>query len=178
MAACACGCGGEVTRGKRFVRGHHRLGMTLERPCNTKETASPETVRRREEKRAWYREHRDEQLAYGIKWRAENKDKQRANYQRRKHSYRERELLAKYGINAAQFDAMRDAQGGVCLICSEPFTKMPHVDHCHATGEVRGLLCSDCNIGLGRFKDRPDRLEAAASYLRQHAQKLTITRTG
>lgn len=176
---CQCGCGSEANQGKRYVWGHHRLGKTLERAKALKEDATPETIRRREEKRQWYQANRESILAYGRRWRDENKDKQRANYQRRKSAYRARAIKSEYGIDVSQFDAMRESQNGACAICLEPFTKMPHVDHCHSTGKVRALLCPDCNIGLGRFKDNPSRLEAAAAYLRQHAlQKLTLTRTG
>jgi protein-arginine kinase activator protein McsA len=55
------------------------------------------------------------------------------------------------------------AQGGRCLICQEE-TKL-HVDHCHETKKVRGLLCRECNTGLGKFKERVDLLERAIHYL-------------
>lgn len=51
---------------------------------------------------------------------------------------------------------------GVCTICGEPGDQ---VDHCHETGQVRGLLCVNCNTGLGKFKDDPDLLEFARIYL-------------
>lgn len=120
---------------------------------------------------ARYAANREEILAKGRKWRAENKDKAQSNYRRRKGAYRNRRLVKEYGITSDQFSAMRDAQNGACAICEEKFSKVPHIDHCHATGKVRSLLCGGCNMGLGRFKDDPCRLEAAASYLRQHAKK-------
>jgi hypothetical protein len=85
-------------------------------------------------------------------------------------------LKQEYGITLEQFEAMRDAQGGCCAICEEPFSKTPHVDHCHATGNVRALLCGGCNTGLGRFRDNPEHMEAAARYVRAHRTRLELVK--
>lgn len=53
--------------------------------------------------------------------------------------------------------------GGMCAICRE--RPAEHVDHDHETGEVRGVLCFTCNVGLGNFRDRPDLLDKAVHYL-------------
>lgn len=77
-----------------------------------------------------------------------------------------------YNLPAAEYEAMLEVQQNRCAICrTEDWGGkhgVPHVDHCHETRKVRGLLCDACNAGLGRFKDRPDVLEAAAAYLRRH----------
>jgi hypothetical protein len=78
---------------------------------------------------------------------------------------RDRRLRYAYGITLADERAMREDQGNACAICAID-TKL-HVDHDHGNGQVRGLLCSNCNNGLGRFKDRPEVLEMAAAYLRR-----------
>lgn len=86
---------------------------------------------------------------------------------------RERALIRKYGISVAERDAMSLAQNGRCKICDgEPDGrwKKLHVDHCHKTGKVRGLLCSKCNSGIGYFRDNPVTLTAAIAYLKGHAQ--------
>jgi hypothetical protein len=86
---------------------------------------------------------------------------------------RDNHLKRKYGINTAQYVAMKAAQGGVCAICGtdDPGRKGEfHVDHCHATGVVRGLLCITCNQALGLLYDSPDLMEAAAAYVRKHAK--------
>lgn len=64
------------------------------------------------------------------------------------------------------------AQDGLCAICGNPqipgegsSTKQLHVDHDHQTGKVRGLLCNQCNPGLGYFQDDISRLIAAVKYL-------------
>ena len=59
---------------------------------------------------------------------------------------------------------MRERQKNVCGICKTP-GKPLCVDHCHATGKVRGLLCRDCNLGLGNYKDNPVFTRAATAYL-------------
>ncbi|MFE5866619.1 endonuclease VII domain-containing protein [Streptomyces virginiae] len=55
------------------------------------------------------------------------------------------------------------AQGGLCCLCLR--APAVHVDHCHKTGRVRGVLCFNCNVGLGLLKESPDRIRRAAEYL-------------
>jgi hypothetical protein len=76
-------------------------------------------------------------------------------------------LKRKYGITVADYEGMLAAQGGGCAICGapEPNGQSLHVDHCHDTGAVRGLLCFTCNAGLGLFDHDGERLARAASYL-------------
>lgn len=64
-------------------------------------------------------------------------------------------------------DAMRAAQNGLCPICERVLEKF-HVDHCHETGRIRGLLCPDCNRGIGGLKDSRKIVLRAAAYLRRH----------
>lgn len=67
-----------------------------------------------------------------------------------------------------QYHEMMKTQEGKCAICGTTFTDKPrhiHIDHCHSTGKVRGLLCKPCNQGLGMFKDDPALLKAAAYYV-------------
>jgi hypothetical protein len=58
---------------------------------------------------------------------------------------------------------MREAQGGLCKICGKE--KRLVVDHCHETGQVRGMLCFSCNTGIGQLGDSVDMLKAAIAYL-------------
>lgn len=78
-------------------------------------------------------------------------------------------LRKAYGITLSDYNAMLEAQGGVCAICkgTEGMQRdvQMAVDHCHATGKVRGILCSHCNRGLGFFKDNIESLKAAIKYL-------------
>ena len=81
-------------------------------------------------------------------------------------------LKRAYGLSDGEYAALLTSQGGVCAICGTADTgtfqgkpKQMAVDHDHATGAVRGLLCAPCNQGLGNFGDDPDRLLTAAKYL-------------
>lgn len=76
-----------------------------------------------------------------------------------------------YGLTPEAFAQLRAAQNDRCGICNGPFEKWPNVDHDHVTGAMRALLCRNCNLGLGHFKDRPDLLELAAAYLETHVAK-------
>lgn len=73
-------------------------------------------------------------------------------------------LKSRYGITSEDYAEMLKSQNSLCLICEEE--KPLHVDHCHSTGKVRGLLCHSCNNGLGCFKDSSERCLKAADYLR------------
>jgi hypothetical protein len=90
--------------------------------------------------------------------------------------YRERSwaagLKTRLGVEFTAYNALLDSQGHLCKICGKPDgdgtsyqTKRLALDHCHATGKVRGLLCEQCNKGLGMFKDRPELLQKAIEYL-------------
>lgn len=82
--------------------------------------------------------------------------------------------LGKYGLTPERYDEMLAQQGAACAICGHPETTIHYssgkvrtlaVDHDHATGIVRGLLCGRCNRALGLFADDPERLRKAALYL-------------
>lgn len=95
----------------------------------------------------------------------------RPNYT--KEENRDFQLKSTFGITRDDYNVMLAAQDGKCAICG---TTTPgnsrvfnfSVDHNHETDEIRGLLCELCNRGLGHFGDDPERLEAAARYLRKH----------
>lgn len=77
--------------------------------------------------------------------------------------------MAKYGLTLDDYNVLLDAQDGQCAICpAKPSNRVLAVDHCHETGRVRALLCGACNLGLGNFRDNPERLRRAAEYLEVH----------
>jgi hypothetical protein len=79
-----------------------------------------------------------------------------------------RALERKYDLAQHEYETLFVAQRGCCAIC---LVRPPRlfVDHCHATGRVRGLLCSNCNLAVGELGDDPVRCEAAAAYLERTA---------
>jgi hypothetical protein len=88
---------------------------------------------------------------------------------RRHGSGRHDHLKHRYGIGAAEVEQQLHGQDWRCLVCTNALTlATAHVDHDHATGAVRGLLCFNCNGGLGQFHDDADRLRRAAEYVETH----------
>ena len=90
-----------------------------------------------------------------------------ANREQRKLRSEEARLRRLYGIDWSVYAALLESQGGVCAVCKEPCPTGHRlaVDHCHASGVVRGLLCVNCNKAIGHAADDPARLRAAADYL-------------
>lgn len=118
--------------------------------------------------RAYYARNRQKLIAgavaYGKKRRAADK-----TWNRQSAAARREIWLRRYGLTSLQYAQKITSQGGKCLICTSPFgigLLKPVVDHCHASGKVRGILCVKCNVGLGNFLDCPDTVTAAANYLR------------
>lgn len=75
--------------------------------------------------------------------------------------------LEEHGITLQDWERMISEQGGACAICHDGRAKLL-IDHCHATGKVRGLVCGHCNSGLGFFRDRRESLLSAVRYLEKH----------
>lgn len=95
------------------------------------------------------------------KWREKNRDKQRAY--NNKYSFKR-----KYGITHDDYDLMYTDQKGKCLICERHQSDLKQrlcLDHNHATGEIRGLLCHQCNHGIGLFYENVNSLKRAITYL-------------
>jgi hypothetical protein len=97
-------------------------------------------------------------------------DYQKKRYHANKSEYRWRMVKIKYGITEQDFNEMLEEQKFSCALCEKPFTSMKnndlHIDHCHETNKVRGLLCMKCNVGLGMLGDNEEGLLRALSYVK------------
>ena len=74
-----------------------------------------------------------------------------------------------YGVTPEEYNQLFEKQEGCCAICgvhASTLKRSLHLDHCHSTGKVRGLLCSNCNTAIGKLNDNEDTLYAAIKYLR------------
>jgi hypothetical protein len=125
--------------------------------------------------REWSRENRESRTASKRRWIEKNHERHRA-YEKRwrdenPETVRLMQIKTKYGITREQYEEMAVSQNGKCGSCG--ITELPggyraDVDHCHATGKVRGLLCGPCNRMLGNAGDDPEKLKAAVRYLAKH----------
>jgi hypothetical protein len=113
--------------------------------------------------RNWNKRNVQKKRDSGKKWRDANPD-----FVRNHH------LKQSYGITLEQYNQMFKNQNGVCAICGNPETKIDKqlnklrvlsVDHNHTTGQIRGLLCDRCNLGIAFFKDNAEILNRASKYL-------------
>lgn len=129
----------------------------------------------------WAAENQDLIKKSRQKWLDSNYEKARVfqrkykitNREKLKRDYRNWRLKNQYGLTEEDFNRLLVEQNGVCAICGNPETKAQYgkiqpltVDHDHETGKVRGLLCFNCNIALGKLKDNVFLLERAIEYLK------------
>ena len=126
----------------------------------------------------YYRENKDRIKEWKKEYRAKNRDKikeYKRKYRAINEDYRKQEFISnknrrlkkEYGISLQDYDRLCREQKNTCAICSQKKEgEMLIVDHNHKTKKFRGLLCSNCNKGLGFFKDNFELLEKARDYLR------------
>lgn len=91
-------------------------------------------------------------------------------------------VMARFGLSHVDYYSILAGQNGRCLICASDSPGKGHkrflVDHDHATGKLRGLLCTYCNTGIGMFRDRPDLMLAAIKYLNEARRRLEAVLSG
>jgi len=114
----------------------------------------------RELNNANYKKKREQRAAVAKAWRSANPDKVRRTI-----------IKQKYGLTQEMHDQMLSDQENRCPITLEEFTSTPHIDHCHTTGKVRGLLSQRANQALGLLRDNPDELRRAIEYLEKYVLK-------
>jgi hypothetical protein len=116
--------------------------------------------KRKEQKRRHYEKHKNRIDQKAKDW-----------YENNKERYVHNGLLRRYGITLEQYNLLREQQDFCCAICNDHEDiagKKMVVDHDHATGKIRKLLCTKCNVGIGMLKDSADIMERAAKYIRDH----------
>lgn len=148
--------------GRRWDKAHKS-----ERAAQSARRANTPEFRAR--RRAWYAANAERLCGYSKKWRLAHPEQAKAIWRAA--------AIRHHGLTLAQYEALLDAQGGVCGICEarEPGGHGTwHIDHDHgccprkdrSCGRcVRGLLCNGCNLGLGKFRDNTETLRRAIAYL-------------
>lgn len=127
---------------------------------------------------------------FGVKnWRKNNPEKHKKNLKKYKEAHPTETMLQarkdgnknyyrngqksrikyRYGISFEDFEEMKERQNNLCAICkTKTYEKELNIDHCHATGKIRGLLCTKCNTGIGLFCDDINLLKNVITYLNEN----------
>lgn len=100
-----------------------------------------------------------------------HRERELIRYHKAPAVFRDWALRTNYGIDTEQYNQMLIEQNHRCKICNRHKSEFKHalaVDHCHVTGKVRGILCPNCNTGVGKFKDDSSLLAKAYLYIQEH----------
>lgn len=156
--------------GKPCRNGHFRMRRTSDAHCLQCDSNYQKRKRKRRPKavskmrKAYYKKTREHQLQL-------RKDNY-ANNEEVRLKKKDKDLRKTYGITLDDYYALAEKQEHACALCfsteTNKRTNFFDVDHCHETGKVRGLLCTNCNQGLGKFKDDASLLERAIAYLKSN----------
>lgn len=135
----------------------------LKNKDKVKETSKAYKDRKNELRRKKYAENKE----YREKLQNMSREYSRKNPEKRKLQ----RALKNYGVTEEKYNEMLKKQNGKCAICGYSDTTVPNffplIDHCHKTNKVRGLLCMNCNMALGKFKDNIEILKNAIKYLQE-----------
>ena len=151
--------------GKEYRKKHYELNKERV-SLQVKKWKSNNQEKVRQDKKKWQLANKERHHQSNVDYR--NNNRERLNIMAR---------VREYGITIEEYKAMIVAQDNKCAICFLPETKIWRgkqtelcLDHCHKNGGLRQLLCFQCNLGLGAFKDDPQRLQSAITYLKKHQQ--------
>ena len=132
----------------------------------------PEIIKDRSRKH--YVENKEKEIARKRKWGRENPEivskANKRHYKRNPEKHRDYHLKVNYGITLEDYKRLSEKQNNRCAICRKEAsegTKALSVDHDHKTGKVRGLLCGNCNTGIGLLQESEKLLLKAILYLEQ-----------
>lgn len=173
-----CGIVSSVVHSRRTQKFCDQICLSAFRSA-TRPSKEQKRAKQRENAARWRANHPERAKALFADYRAKNAEHCKRRTKIWRTNNREAYLTGKrrcrlgrdFGITLEQYNEMLAAQGGVCAICKNPETHQRKgvwslsVDHCHDTGRVRGLLCNNCNRGVGLLRDNADLCRAAAEYL-------------
>ena len=113
----------------------------------------------------YYEIHKQEIKENGVKYRRDNKEKIKKF---KKIGW----YKSKYGLNKEEYENLLKRQDNKCAICGKEFNEsnVPHVDHDHKTGKIRGFLCNNCNTGIGMLCEDPKLFDKAKEYILKHRE--------
>ena len=151
----------KICRAKDTLRHRERCREELRVRSARVRAEQPEKIKA--DKASYYQRNKVKLRARAREWRKNNPLKKPDPAQRKNTL-----LKSKFGITLADYNAMLEEQKGVCAICGEVGAKSLHVDHCHTTGRIRGLLCFRCNNAIGQFKESETILLNAVAYIARH----------
>lgn len=166
MLSCRCGCGKIPVNGRDYYYNHRSRNKTGLHFCRSCQKEKPEadfylvSYYKGRPARYWKCrscvsiEHKQKRQSWGPQQKLRN--------QRYQLKFR----LKKFGLTPEDYDRILSEQDGKCAICfGGNGESLFNLDHCHATGKVRGLLCDECNWALGHFDDDIPRIQTAIRYL-------------
>jgi len=156
-------------KNKAWWKAHPEKLATLKRRAYLNRSEA-QRARKRKYNALWWKAH-PEKLA----------TKKHREYHRNIRRHKSYHLKRLYGITLEQWETMFEAQGQQCACCGVLKTKNKrrwHVDHCHETKKIRGILCHQCNSALAYAKEDISRLQAMINYLKSHSPGLTLASEG
>ena len=128
-------------------------------------------INKKEYGKQYYQEHKERSRELRRQWNINNPERYKASYTEtpeKKEQRRRRLIKKKYGLSYKDWEGLWYSQSGRCAICNK-FIDDPKdicIDHNHKTSKIRGLLCKECNLGIGCFFDNPELTKLATEYLK------------